>query len=495
MTKNERQKIGIQRFIDSKMKGALDYVMRFGKTLTAIKIIDYYTANNFGNVVVIVPSIAILEVWKQELDNYKSYYSYNNDFKSLVTLLTITNFINTYNTIDNIIGLLIVDEIHRFTSDIRLNIISGKFIKYNNILGLTGSYPYNNITINKYCPVIDKISETEAIRNNWISNFVEFNIKLDLTDEDKEKYIKHSNIMNEVFDIFKDSHKRLVYNDGRYIFNSDFEVIMACYSGKKIDNVYVKSHDVREALSQAMGYNTTLKLDTEYNKNIDKYWNPINIKNNVTKYYTAMQQRNVIHNYNEVKLKAVLELYLIYKDKNIITFNGSIDMADAITDSVNNTISKIKAVSYHSKIKSKYITDFITGKILTTKAGKPKKFSAIKQLDHIKQGFKYKFYNMLNTVNAVDEGFDLDILDMVITTSGSTNPVQYAQRTARGKTINYYNPNKITIIINLFFDDFIDEKGKFYKSRDKTKLKIRQQNKYIATFTMNEFKKYMKKSE
>lgn len=301
--------------------------------------------------------------------------------------------------------------------------------------------------------------------------------------------------MNEVFDIFKGSHKRLTYTNGKYIFDSDFEVIMACYSGRKIDNTYVKAYNIREALAQSMGYSTTLELDTEYNKRIDKYWNPINIKNNVTKYYIAMQQRNVIHNYNEVKLKAVLELYLIYRDKNIITFNGSIDMADAITDSINNTISDNKAVAYHSKIKSKYITDFTTGKVLTTKAGKPKKFSAIKQLDHIKQGFKYNFYNMLNTVNAVDEGFDLDILDMVITTSGSTNPVQYAQRTARGKTISYYNPNKITIILNLFFDDFIDENGKFYKSRDKTKLVIRQQHKYIATFTMEEFKNYMKKDD
>lgn len=490
MTKDERQKIGIKSFISNKFIGCFDYVMRFGKTLTAIKIIDYYLHVVKGSILIVVPSSAILEVWKKELDNYKTYYNDDMIIANGVKLYTVNTLLNT--TIQSI-DLLIVDEIHKFTSDKRLNLINNTQIKHKHILGLTGSYPYNNIEISNICPVIDKINEQEAIRNNWISNFIEYNISLDMTDEDKSKYIEYSNDIKSVLEIFKDTYKRLTYTNGDTIFKNDFDLILACYSGRKIQETYVKSYLIRETLSITMGFNDNLDLDNTYYKRIFDYWSPVAIKNNVTKFYNAMRKRNVIHNINEVKIKAVLDLYIAYYNKNnIITFNESIVMADYITDSINNIANKEIAVSYHSKIPSRYIKDFVTNEIITTKAGKPKKFSAIKQLEFIKQGFKLGIYNMINTVNAVDEGFNLELLDVVITTSGTVNPVQYEQRSARGKTIDYYNPNKVTTIINLYFDDFIDSNHTFYKSRDKSKLRIRQNNRYIPMFKLEDFIKYIK---
>jgi hypothetical protein len=62
----------------------------------------------------------------------------------------------------------------------------------------------------------------------------------------------------------------------------------------------------------------------------------------------------------------------------------------------------------------------------------------------------------------------------MVITSGDTNPMTYAQKTARGKRVDIYNPNKITKIINLYFDNFYNADGHINISRDLTKLKLRQ---------------------
>lgn len=79
------------------------------------------------------------------------------------------------------------------------------------------------------------------------------------------------------------------------------------------------------------------------------------------------------------------------------------------------------------------------------------------------------------------EGFSLPILTQVITTGGDTNPIRYKQQNGRGKTLDIYNKNKITRIINIYIDDFYslhkkneDGSPKFIPSRDKSKLLSRQ---------------------
>ena len=80
----------------------------------------------------------------------------------------------------------------------------------------------------------------------------------------------------------------------------------------------------------------------------------------------------------------------------------------------------------------------------------------------------------LSTARALDEGLDIPTIEQVITTAGTANPVQYAQRNARGKRVDIYNPNKVTRILNLYFDDFIGASGNIVKSRDKQKLVAKQ---------------------
>jgi hypothetical protein len=78
---------------------------------------------------------------------------------------------------------------------------------------------------------------------------------------------------------------------------------------------------------------------------------------------------------------------------------------------------------------------------------------------------------------ALDEGFNVENMELAITTSGTTNPIQHKQRTARVKTLEP-NKEKETMVLNLFFKDFQifkpDGTVSYVKSRDQTKLMMRQ---------------------
>lgn len=467
MTKTERQNIGISKYLKAKAIGTLHYVMRFGKTrvgcFIAKRFLDKYPDSH---IIILVPSLAIKKEWEAEITNH---ISSNYD---IITVGSVKHNLN-YNC-----GLLIVDEIHKFTSEARQKLLDNSIIHYTYNLGLTGTYPFGNKVIEQYFPIVDTITEYEAIQNKWISNFIEFNIPLELSEADKNRYIKYSSTMFEVLSTFKGLYNILVDSNNKPFFKDDLDLILSCHSGKNVKDVgYVKSYYIREAVSIKMGYQPELDLDNEHNKTIDKYWSPDAIKNRVTDFYIAMRKRNDIHNINDIKLKAVLLLCDKFKDKNKLIFSESTMFADMITTALNNRFDDNKCVSYHSDIKSKPLINFVTNKYFTYKNGNIKKFSRSKQLDYIKSLLQIGVYDTISTVKSLDEGFNAESIEIVITTSGTANPMQYSQRSARGKTVDKYNKNKITLIFNLYFNDFmfnVNGEYKEFKSRDKTKLYIRE---------------------
>jgi len=482
MTKDERQLIAIKKFLKAGAKGTLELTMRFGKTRTALKLIDRYMNKYTDNVIIVVPSVAILEVWQVEINDY-----FGDKYSNHIILTTI-DVINKAKEIE--CGLLIIDEIHKFTSENRLKLVTGEKVQYSYILGLTGTYPYDNEILNKYVPVVDKITEKEAIVNGWISPYEIYNIPLELSNQDKQEYLRYSKIMSDVLSDFKGVHKYLLKPDGTPFINNDLELILACYSGKNVPNYgYIKAHLIRETIAVRMGWQPDLDLGNQHNKQIEEYWKPDNIKERVRDFYIAMKNRNEIHNVNSVKLDAVLKIYSKFKDNMFMVFNESVQFADMITDAINNTFNTDKAITYHSQIKSKPLINFITNDYFKKKDGDIKLFGKKKQLDYIVQMLKIRRYNLISTVKALDEGFNVSNIDIIITTSGTANPMQYLQRNARGLTIDNYNINKVTKIFNLYFDDFkaeIEGKYKVFNSRDKRKLLIRSNEKVLKTTNLDD---------
>jgi superfamily II DNA or RNA helicase len=467
MTKDERQNITFNKVLANNYTGILNLCIRFGKTRIGLRTYLHYISNNSDDALIIVPSESIKVNWLNEIE----ILGYTNIHFNIITIgQALNNKLKAY-------GLLIIDECHKFLSTERYKIFN--IIKYKHLLLLSGTLPIGkplSLLLN-LAPVIDIVTEKEAIENKWISNYIEYNIPLTLSDNDIERYVKHTNIMATIFDKYKNLYKYITY-DSIPIFSDDLDLILSTASGKYTkDYGYIDPMDISEALSKKM--NHSIRQDT--------LWHPEYIRNECKEFNAALKNRNTILISNSIKAKAVLYIF----DKlqlPTICFNESINFANNITELINQHYNKDVAFVYHSKLESTSLINpetnspyvYVTG----TKSGQPKIFSKKKQLEYMIAAMDANLIKFISTVKSLDEGITIKNVECIITTSGSMNPIQYEQRTGRGKTL--VDDNKIAKIYNLYFDDFIYN-DIYYKSRDKIKLLSRQSfNTNVITLFLEE---------
>ncbi len=454
MTKHERQDITFNKILENDYNGILNLCVRFGKTRIGIRTYIKYVKDHTDDALIIVPSESIKATWINEIKllNYETIH---------FNIITINQALN--NKLKRF-GLLIVDECHKLISTERYKIFS--IIKYSKLILLTGTLPVgdNLKLLTDLVPIIDTITESTAVENKWISNYVEYNIPLVLPQSDAESYVKYTDIMAIIFDKYKNLYKTITY-DNNQIFNDDLDLLMSVATGKYTKLYgYLDPMDISEALSKKMGHSA---------RN-DNLWQPEYIRNECKAFNSALKNRNTILVSNRIKLQAVVYIFKkLYK--STICFNESINFADIIAESINKEFNTIIAISYHSKLESKSLINPETGTPYTyisgAKAGQPKIFSKKKQLEYMIAAMDNDFIKCISTVKSLDEGITIKNIECIITTSGSMNPIQYEQRTGRGKTL--VDDTKVAKIYNLYFEDFFHD-DKLYHSRDKIKLLNRQ---------------------
>ena len=454
--KLNRQLIGVDRWMSTK-RGTLHYTMQFGKSYTAILIIKRLIELNLlkDEVLILVPSEIIRRQWNKLLEEN------NMDF----LVMTAQTAINSYKDLPNY-KLLIIDEVHKFITPNRISLITN-YIKYDYILGLTGSYPSieNSRILDKYCPVVDVITEEEALKNGWISNFREYNFALTFDLELQKKYISYTNPIRDILQKFKNSYRLFK------IFKNDYEVLTACCAGKYYQGTYYSPVSIAKSLALRKGWGKSLNLTLGNNKELEDNWNPSIIMQDAKNFNDLVRERNELLINNNIKLEAIKKLYIKFKDKTIISFNESTDFANDIAEEINKLGGR--AVTYHSNMPSQPLIDPETNDFIRKKDGSIKMFGKTTLKNNAINGMLTGRFNFISTARALDEGLSIPNINMVICSGGTVNPLQYSQRSARGKTVNIYDKNKVTIIVNLFFDDFVYN-GKEYACRDKQKLILRQ---------------------
>ncbi len=459
ITRNARQIQCVKTVIDNEFNGILDLSVRFGKTRVGVSLANAYMFKNPGKtVIILVPSLAIKLMWEREVEEQKS--ENHITIATSYQTLSINGYLRT--------GLLVVDECHKFISHEIYKLINGDIIKYDKITMLTGTLPHNDLLhkLTSIVPIIDTISEQEAIANGWVSNYIEYNIALELSDNEKERYIKYTKDMSVLFAKYKNVFRFITYANAP-LFDSEMSLLYSITRGFNNKVIgYIHADLVKQAVSNKMNCNSEAAL----------LWNLDVIGEDGKLFVKSVNNRNTILSASNLKLKAVLYILNKLKLKTVI-FSESIGLADRIADEYNKLFPN-RAVSYHSKVESKPLIDLNTGDYYRYKGGakadEPKVFSKAKQLEYMIAAFDAGFIDVISTVKALDEGITIPGVESIITTSGSMNPIQYDQRTARGKT--YVDDNKVAKIYNIFFDDF-DFDGIMYNSRDKEKLMSRQRYK------------------
>lgn len=474
-SKDIRQKVSVEKWREAKGRGTLNLIMRFGKTRVADMIIGkVFEKNPTSKILVLAPN----EITYKNLNSNLGEFIPKDCFVNIQTINQFINYVHDWNPQDKErlnIDLLVLDEVHKLLTPESLYAISR--INYKYILCLTGSklnQKQIDILNNLKAPIVDSIDEETAIRNKWISDSVEYNLGIDLDEHDKIKYSKYSEQISETLDLFKNLYKRLNTLFNNNVFDNDFSLVLSCFTGiyykdKRGNKTFIKPTIIRNMLADIMGWSKDMPLDNDYNRRINKYWNPDNIFERAKKFKDFVKQRNDILICNRPKINAVIEILKTNKVPTIC-FNESIAMVDTLAD-----YFVTDGIPYHSAIQSRYVINPETGKPFCYKNGEPKKLGQISLKNLAIDGIKKGYYKYLFTAQSLNEGLTIENIEQVITTGGSCNSMTHNQRIARGKTYDYLNPNKRCIIINLYINDFeID--GKEVKSRDKQKLIQRQQD-------------------
>lgn len=428
MTRDERQDKSIERWMSKQHRATIEAVTGFGKTRIAIKVINLLRRNDrTRKVIVVVPTLQLQQQWREVLTEYSQ--ADNTDVYVINSFVQMTKVK---------CSMLILDEIHRYAA----TTFSKVFLVciYDFLLGLTATMSRldkKHDILERYAPICDKVTMAECRKYGWISQMVEYNLSVEMSEQDHEMY----------------SDLKLKFGQNFDKFAQDFETMKMCAGNvkpKAFTNatgvVYSEPPSVRYARrmgwkgpSVQEAYRTMIENETRPRGKKLPIWGDSNHpyhpeRVNVYAINGLRYMREMKEYVHKMKTKIdVAERLIKAIPLKTITFAETTDVADDLA----NRFGK-DAVVYHSNVKAG-IED---GKRVT---GAQKKRSALAK-------FKEGQVRLLITAKAVDEGADFPDVELGITLSRTSAPRQYVQRRGRVSRKHTFpdGREKRAMMINIF---------------------------------------------
>jgi superfamily II DNA or RNA helicase len=411
MTRDERQQQFIDLFISKEVngKGTLEATPAFGKTRCATKIIKFLRrTEKTRKVIVVVPQHFLKKQWEAVLSSDPDLY--------MNTEVVVINSVirGSYSC-----SLLILDEIHRYASDTFSKVFGA--VKYRFVLGLTATIKRldkKHTLLITHCPIIDRVSTEEAAIHGWISPYMEFNLRVDLSPADLADYQKSEEYYQNMIDLFAGDYGLMMRVSREGIkprrsgvsFLEPAAVILARKRGWKGNSAYQAWKAMTDGNKDYWGGNKTHPF------------HPVKLHICAINGTRQMAIMKKYINNSEGKLKLAVELCTRIPVKTI-TFSSTIKRTDALTKALGT-----EALSYHSKVAKKGLTKENALKQLIEKVGKNE-------------------VRIINTAKALDEGADFPDIRMGIRLEGTSSPTQHIQR--RGRIVRKFE-GKSAVMINLY---------------------------------------------
>lgn len=378
-------------------RGTVEAVTGFGKTMIGVLTIAAMNRRVPNRVThIIVPTEHLKKQWE-----------------GIISAFGLTGcevfIINTYVTSKHACNLLIADEIHNYAAPTFKKLFD--VCRYSFILGLTATIQRKDgkhILLEQFAPILGKVSLAEARRDEYISDFIVYNLGIELDKVDRDKY-------NKLHKLFNSMYSR---------FDHDFNLAMACSAGKaKGGPRRCTQLAYRRGWRPADGNND--------------FWSPQNISKYAQQWNWAMRERKKFLHKAASKVDVAEEILRKHKGK-AITFSESTEFADTLAARMGS-----EARAYHSSLE----TIVEKGK----KKGKTvRKREALKLFNDGRSKVR-----VLCTARALDEGFDVQDIDLAIVCSGTSTVRQNIQRI--GRAVRFV-PGKTAIIVNLYIKDTQDAK-------------------------------------
>lgn len=470
MIRNKRQATAQQLWRDvARGRGCLQAATGFGKTRVAINIIKSMNDKlPYETCDVVVPSNHLKKDWERREEGHIDKHNLKN-----VEVFTIHTYIKKHRNP----YLLVIDEIHNLGADTFSTVF--EICDYTYLLGLTATLERTDgkhELIQRYAPVFDTVTLQECIDNKWVSDYEVYNIGVELSEKDKLKE-------QEVTDAFNNYFAKL---------ENDFDLANECRGSMKprwnpIQKEWVEPPQVKLArrkgwkgnsLQQAVAIHKQQKMTNSKGRvwggNKEFEFSPEKISEYAQKWGFYMNERQEFLHDAEYKKDLAVEIIERFPDKKFIVFTERQVTCDEITDRLKK--KGIKCESYHSNINTEIYAlgklvavgekvDNIT-KYRDTKTNQLLTYEQIKAIhgkvnklgkDRLKErratGFNQGVFNVLVTVKALDEGFDVKDVDVCLTVAGKSVTRQNDQRNGRGLR---YIEGKLAWMINIYVKDTKD---------------------------------------
>lgn len=172
-------------------------------------------------------------------------------------------------------------------------------------------------------------------------------------------------------------------------------------------------------IAQENGWNENLDMNVEFNIELDKLYNPMNLKERASQTYEIIRKRSQLLSDYEGKLDSILKIIKDNPNKKILIINKRGEFANKVTDYVNNLSESVICGNYHDKIDNIPAVD-LEGNPVYYKTGKHKGerkvMGAKAQKTFNVNKFNLNDINVLSTNNAPDKDLNIDV-DIVIITS------------------------------------------------------------------------------
>lgn len=417
-----RQEIGITNWKNNKGIGTLEWCTGMGKTFAAALImLRMLKVNPKRTFIIVVPKRNLKDQWEDELKKFGV-----KNFEVFVINTVVLSQKRRQ------CSLLVLDELHRYGGDLEYAsptefVRVFDYISYEFVLGLTATK--NRLDglheiLDEKCPVVDTILTEKAAQNGWISQFIEFNLKLQLTAKDRHDYDKINEKFNKLF----------------AWFGYDFDTAMGCMSEK--DRV-IKGKQFMGALTYAKMIAPDNATDEELRR-ISKQ-----AVVNSLEWNRLMGKRKTFLYDAQTKLDAVLTLVRATNLKTIV-FGESATFASKVRQELGNI-----AVEYHSYLKTEIRQVKKGNKIVPVKFGLIRlQREALAKLKDNRTKVR-----VACAAKALDEGLDQDDIELGIITSYTSNPGQRVQRRGRiVRLLKKVGATKTAFIVNFYIENTQEEK-------------------------------------
>lgn len=195
MTRTERQQTAINRWILAGGQNTIIGFTGFGKTYLSIQLYQRFIRKNpKAKILIVVPTQVLKEQWEKSIKT--------NNLEKNCEVQIINSVIKKTWTCD----LLTVDEAHKCASPDFRKVFT--CVDYQRLLCLTATLKRLDgleRVIEYYAPVCDEITLEEGLKNGWVSEYLEYKILLDvdLTEYNKIdlEFFKHFSFFNHNFDL------------------------------------------------------------------------------------------------------------------------------------------------------------------------------------------------------------------------------------------------------------------------------------------------------